>query len=165
MGRNRDQILEEFLLSTDQKSPVLLDVTKTMYHATIANLDEPLEITIRKDGWGYIAGRVKTEGKFITLHKDTFHAEDFEDGQMAIYVDLKTIPRDGDRDHLIVQTVYQTIEIEVIYKEEKVKEKRKKSLDKRNFMNYTLIFAVEGSAWSSLLNVQDLYLIRCQIIR
>ena len=119
LGRNRDQILEEFLLSTDQKSPVLLDVTKTMYHATIANLDEPLEITIRKDGWGYIAGRVKTEGKFITLHKDTFHAEDFEDGQMAIYVDLKTIPRDGDRDHLIVQTVYQTIEIEVIYKEEK----------------------------------------------
>ena len=46
LGRNRDQILEEFLLSTDQKSPVLLDVTKTMYHATIANLDEPLEITI-----------------------------------------------------------------------------------------------------------------------
>lgn len=111
-------------------------------------------------------GRVKTEGKFITLHKDTFHAEDFEDGQMAIYVDLKTIPRDGDRDHLIVQTVYQTIEVEVIYqRRKKVKEKRKKSLDKRNFMNYTLIFAVEGSAWSSLLNVQDLYLIRCQIIR
>ena len=124
LGRNRDQILEEFLLSTDQKSPVLLDVTKTMYHATIANLDEPLEITIRKDGWGYIAGRVKTEGKFITLHKDTFHAEDFEDGQMAIYVDLRTIPRDGDRDHLIVQTVYQTIEIEVIYKEEKSERKK-----------------------------------------
>ena len=38
---------------------------------------------------------------------------------MTIYVDLKTIPRDGDRDHLIVQTVYQAIEIEVIYKEEK----------------------------------------------
>ena len=70
LGRNRDQILEEFLLSAGQKSPVLLDVTKTMYHATITNLDEPLEITVRKDGWGYIAGRIKTEGKFITLHKD-----------------------------------------------------------------------------------------------
>ena len=44
LGRNRNQILEEFLLSTDQKSPVLLDVTKTMYHATIANLDEPQRI-------------------------------------------------------------------------------------------------------------------------
>ena len=140
LGRNRDQILEEFLLSTDQKSPVLLDVTKTMYHATIANLDEPLEITIRKDGWGYIAGRVKTEGKFITLHKDTFHAEDFEDGQMAIYVDLKTIPRDGDRDHLIVQTVYQTIEIEVIYKEEKSERKKEEEFRQKKLYELYIDF-------------------------
>ena len=140
LGRNRDQILEEFLLSTDQKSPVLLDVTKTMYHATIANLDEPLEITIRKDGWGYIAGRVKTEGKFITLHKDTFHAEDFEDGQMAIYVDLRTIPRDGDRDHLIVQTVYQTIEIEVIYKEEKSERKKEEEFRQKKLYELYIDF-------------------------
>ena len=140
LGRNRNQILEEFLLSTDQKSPVLLDVTKTMYHATIANLDEPLEITIRKDGWGYIAGRVKTEGKFITLHKDTFHAEDFEDGQMAIYVDLKTIPRDGDRDHLIVQTVYQTIEIEVIYKEEKSERKKEEEFRQKKLYELYIDF-------------------------
>ena len=140
LGRNRDQILEEFLLSTDQKSPVLLDVTKTMYHATIANLDEPLEITIRKDGWGYIAGRVKTEGKFITLHKDTFHAEDFEDGQMTIYVDLKTIPRDGDRDHLIVQTVYQTIEIEVIYKEEKSERKKEEEFRQKKLYELYIDF-------------------------
>ena len=140
LGRNRDQILEEFLLSTDQKSPVLLDVTKTMYHATIANLDEPLEITIRKDGWGYIAGRVKTEGKFITLHKDTFHAEDFEDGQMTIYVDLKTIPRDGDRDHLIVQTVYQAIEIEVIYKEEKSERKKEEEFRQKKLYELYIDF-------------------------
>lgn len=140
LGRNRDQILEEFLLSTDQKSPVLLDVTKTTYHATIANLDEPLEITIRKDGWGYIAGRVKTEGKFITLHKDTFHAEDFEDGQMTIYVDLKTIPRDGDRDHLIVQTVYQTIEIEVIYKEEKSERKKEEEFRQKKLYELYIDF-------------------------
>lgn len=140
LGRNRDQILEEFLLSTDQKSPVLLDVTKTMYHATIANLDEPLEITIRKDGWGYIAGRVKTEGKFITLHKDTFHAEDFEDGQMAIYVDLRTILRDGDRDHLIVQTVYQTIEIEVIYKEEKSERKKEEEFRQKKLYELYIDF-------------------------
>ena len=140
LGRNRDQILEEFLLSTDQKSPVLLDVTKTMYHATIANLDEPLEITIRKDGWGYIAGRVKTEGKFITLHKDTIHAQDFEDVHIAIYVDLKTIPRDGDRDHLIVQTVYQTIEIEVIYKEEKSERKKEEEFRQKKLYELYIDF-------------------------
>ena len=140
LGRNRDQILEEFLLSAGQKSPVLLDVTKTMYHATITNLDEPLEITVRKDGWGYIAGRIKTEGKFITLHKDTFHAEDFEDGQMTIYADLKTIPRDGDKDHLILQTVYQTIEIEVTYKEEKSERKKEEEFRQKKLYELYIDF-------------------------
>ena len=124
LGRNRDQILEEFLLSAGQKQPVLLDVTKTMYQATISNLDEPLEITVRKDGWGYIVGRLFCDGKFISLHKDIFQAEDFEDGKLTIYADLKTIPQDGEKDHLIIQTVYQTITIEIIYKEQK-SERRK----------------------------------------
>ena len=138
LGRNRDQILEEYLLSSDQKSPVLLDVTKTMYHATIANLDEPLEITLRKDGWGYIVGRVKTDGKFISLHKDTFHAEDFEDGQLTIYADLRTIPHDGEKDHLIIQTVYQTIQIEIIYKEEKSERKKEEEFRRKKlFELYT----------------------------
>ena len=51
LGRNRNQILEEFLLSSGQKKPVLLSAAKTIYQATITNLDEPLEIKVReKDG-------------------------------------------------------------------------------------------------------------------
>lgn len=140
LGRNRDQILEEFLLSVDQKSPVLLDATKTMYHATISNLDEPLEITVRKDGWGYIVGRIKSDGKFISLHKDTFRAEDFEDGQLTIYVDLKTIPHDGDKEHVIVQTVYQTIEIEIIYKSQKSERKKEEEFRRRKLFELYIDF-------------------------
>lgn len=140
LGRNRDQIMEEFLLSSDRKSPVLLDATKTMYHATIANLDEPLEITVKKDGWGYIVGRIKTEGKFISLHKDVFHAEDFEDGKLSIYADLKAIPQDGDKDHLIIQTVYQTIEIEIIYKEEKSERKREEEFRQKKLYELYIDF-------------------------
>lgn len=140
LGRNRDQILEEFLLSAQLKKPVLLDVTKTMYHATISNLDEPLEIKVRKDGWGYIVGRIKTDGKFISPHKDTFHAEDFEDGQMTIYADLKNIPQDGDKDHLILQTVYQTIEIEVVYREEKSERKKEEEFKQKKLIELYIDF-------------------------
>lgn len=140
LGRNRDQILEEFLLSAQQKSPVLLDVTKTMYHATILNLDEPLEITVRKDGWGYIVGRIKTDGKFISLHKDTFHEEDFEDGQLTIYADVKNVPHDGEKDHLIIQTVYQTIEIEVIYKEQKSERKKEEEFRQKKLFELYIDF-------------------------
>ena len=38
LGRNRNQILEEFLLSSGQKKPVLLSAAKTIYQATIMNL-------------------------------------------------------------------------------------------------------------------------------
>lgn len=116
LGRNRNQILEEFLLSSGQKKPVLLSAAKTIYQATIMNLDEPLEIKVKREGWGYLVGRIKSDGTFLSLHKNTFQAEDFEDGTLTIYADMKTIPKDGDIDHLIIQTVYQTLQIEVVYK-------------------------------------------------
>ena len=97
------------MLSSGQKKPVLLSAAKTIYQATIMNLDEPLEIKVKREGWGYLVGRIKSDGTFLSLHKNTFQAEDFEDGTLTIYADMKTIPKDGDIDHLIMQTVYQTL--------------------------------------------------------
>ena len=71
LGRNRNQILEEFLLSSGQKKPVLLSAAKTIYQATIMNLDEPLEIKVKREGWGYLVGRIKSDGTFLSLHKNT----------------------------------------------------------------------------------------------
>lgn len=140
LGRNRNHILEEFLLSSGQKKPVLLSATKTMYQATIANLDEPLEIKVRREGWGYLVGRIKSDGKFLSPHKNTFQAEDFEDGILTIYVDLKTIPHDGESDHVIVQTVYQTIEIEVVYKEMKSERKKEEEFRQKKLVELYIDF-------------------------
>lgn len=74
-----------------------------------------------------VSGREnKSDGTFLSLHKNTFQAEDFEDGTLTIYADMKTIPKDGDIDHLIIQTVYQTLQIEVVYKEQKSERKRRR---------------------------------------
>lgn len=78
------------MLSSGQKKPVLLSAAKTIYQATIMNLDEPLEIKVKREGWGYLVGRIKSDGTFLSLHKNTFQAEDFEDGTLTIYADMKT---------------------------------------------------------------------------
>ena len=46
------------MLSSGQKKPVLLSAAKTIYQATIMNLDEPLEIKVKREGWGYLVGRI-----------------------------------------------------------------------------------------------------------
>lgn len=140
LGRNRSQILEEFLLSTGQKKPVFLHASKTMYQATITNLDEPLEIKVRKEGWGYLVGRIMCEGKFLSLHKQTFQSEDFEDGNLTVYADLKTIPEDGEVDHLLIQTVYQTLEIEVVYKEHKSERKKEEEFRQKKLIELYVDF-------------------------
>lgn len=140
LGRNRNQILEEFLLSAGEKQPVLLNAAKTKYQATITNLNEPLEIKVKKEGWGYLVGKMRSEGKFLSIHKNTFQEEDFEDGTLTIYADLKTIPLDGETDHLIIQTVYQTMDIEVVYKELKSERKREEEFRQKKLIELYVDF-------------------------
>lgn len=150
LGRNRNQILEEFLLSSGQKKPVLLSAAKTIYQATIMNLDEPLEIKVKREGWGYLVGRIKSDGTFLSLHKNTFQAEDFEDGTLTIYADMKTIPKDGDIDHLIIQTVYQTLQIEVVYKEQKSERKKEEEFRQKKLIELYVDFCTGRITTSQL---------------
>ena len=150
LGRNRNQILEEFLLSSGQKKPVLLSAAKTIYQATIMNLDEPLEIKVKREGWGYLVGRIKSDGTFLSIHKNTFQAEDFEDGTLTIYADMKTIPKDGDIDHLIIQTVYQTLQIEVVYKEQKSERKKEEEFRQKKLIELYVDFCTGRITTSQL---------------
>ena len=54
MGRNREQILEEFLITAKQKKPVRLTAAKQKYQIFQWNLDDPLKITVKREGWGFI---------------------------------------------------------------------------------------------------------------
>lgn len=137
LGRNREQILEEFLISIGGKEPVELKAVKTLYQADLSNLDEPLEITVKKEGWGYLVGKAETVGSFTSVKQETFSGEDFEDGQLHFYVELYHLPEDGAKDILTIETMYQSISIEIVYHEMKTeRQKEEQSREKKLFELY-----------------------------
>lgn len=133
MGRNREQILEEFLITAKQKEPVRLTAAKSKYQIFQWNLDDPLKITIKREGWGHVEGRVSIRGDFLSVENETFSSGDFEDGFFHLPVYLETIPQDGSICHVIFETVHDVLDIEVTY-EENVEEKIKQELSKRKKM-------------------------------
>lgn len=70
MGRNREQILEEFLITAKLKDPVRLTAAKRKYQIFQWNLDDPLKITVKREGWGYIEGRITIRGNFLSAAEE-----------------------------------------------------------------------------------------------
>lgn len=137
LGRNREQILEEFLISVGEKKPAQLKAVKTLYQVDLFHFDEPLEIVVKKGGWGYLVGKAETTGNFTSVKNGIFSGEDFEDGQIRFYVELYHLPEDGARDSLTIQTMYQTISIEIVYHEKKTERQREEqSREKKLFELY-----------------------------
>ncbi len=115
LGRNREQILEEFLITAGQKEAVHLSAAKTLWRITKNNMDEPLMITIKKNGWGYLEGKVKVQGDFLALEKDTFVEADFVDNLLEIPVYLDNIPQNGEKAEVVFETIQDCLKIEVVY--------------------------------------------------
>lgn len=137
MGRNREQILEEFLITAKLKDPVRLTAAKRKYQIFQWNLDDPLKITVKREGWGYIEGRITIRGNFLSAAEEIFTSEDFEDGFFHLPVYLEQIPEDGSVCHVTFETVHDVLDIEVTFEEnleEKIKQERSKQ--KKMFQAY-----------------------------
>lgn len=137
MGRNREQILEEFLITAELKEPVRLTAAKRKYQIFQWNLDDPLKITVKREGWGYMEGRIRVRGDFLSAAEEGFTGEDFEDGFFHLPVYLERIPEDGSICHVIFETVHDVLDIEVTFEEnleEKIKLERSKQ--KKMFQAY-----------------------------
>ncbi|MBU5459715.1 DUF5717 family protein [Anaerostipes sp. MSJ-23] len=128
LGRNREQILEEFLITAGQKEAVHLSAAKTLWRITKNNMDEPLMITIKKNGWGYLEGKVKVQGDFLALEKDTFVEADFVDNLLEIPVYLDDIPQNGEKAEVVFETIQDCLKIEVVYEGEEVKKRGKEPI-------------------------------------
>src|SRR5699024_6948950 len=136
--RNREQILEDFLITAKQKKPVRLTAAKQKYQIFQWNLDDPLKITVKREGWGYIEGRVTIRGDFLSVEQETFTSADFEDGFFHLPVYLDTIPQDGSVCQVIFESVNDVLDMEVTY-EENVEEKIKQEQSRRKKMFQTYV--------------------------
>ena len=70
--------VEEFLIETNKKSPVLLSFAEGNVMQQSVTEDEEISITVKKSGWGYAGFTLESTDDFIELKKTEYTAEDFE---------------------------------------------------------------------------------------
>lgn len=137
LGRNKEQILEEFLITIGSKEPVCLSAMKNKYFISRGHLDEPLEISVKKEGWGYIEGKISTDNSFLSLEKDSFEEADFENGIMTLYVYLSDLPEDGSQSIIKISSISGSVEIWVTFREDQDSDIRmEKVKHKKMFQTY-----------------------------
>ena len=78
-GKNRKyEGVEEFLVETGKKNPVLLSFAEGSVMAKGIQEDEEYTITVRKSGWGFPGFTLSCTDDFVRLHKDEYYLDDFE---------------------------------------------------------------------------------------
>ncbi|MCR5410028.1 MAG: DUF5717 family protein [Lachnospiraceae bacterium] len=70
--------LEEFLIETGKKNPVLLSFAEQSVMRRNPEEDVYVTVTVRKSGWGYPGFTLKATDDFISLEKNEYTLEDFE---------------------------------------------------------------------------------------
>lgn len=71
------QHLEEFLISTGKKEPVLLSLDrqqKAVYHLDVSQKDT---LYVYKNNWGYLHIAIEVEGDFLEVERKSFTTDDF----------------------------------------------------------------------------------------
>ena len=71
------QHLEEFLISSGKKEPILLSLDKqqkAVYHLDVSQKDT---LYIYKNNWGYLHVAIEVEGEFLEVERTSFTTDDF----------------------------------------------------------------------------------------
>ena len=114
LGRNRGQILEEFLICAGGKEPAVLKPEKEVYEIRRLNAVEPMNVKIRKEGKGYVHGRIHLESTFLSIEKTEFTDEDFKDGVLTIPV-MFLEAEEESRGILTVHTPYGSCQADILF--------------------------------------------------
>lgn len=112
-GQSKDIMLDNFLIEATRKKPAMVT---TDIKSLFIKRGQAKEICMTLQGWGHIEGRIYARYGNLELEKDGFDIHDFEESKLGFSVGLK----EGQyEDTLVIETVYQRIEIKI---KEEVKE-------------------------------------------
>ncbi len=90
-GRNRGfEGVEEFLIETGKKTPVLLSFAEASVMEKDVYEDREITITVRKSGWGYPGFRLYSADDFIEFEKNEYSINDFEGNFAEITFRIKS---------------------------------------------------------------------------
>jgi hypothetical protein len=137
LGRNRGQILEEFLICAGGKEPAVLRPEKEVYEIRRLNAVEPMNVRIRKEGQGYVHGRILLliSAGYTALAVTEFTEEDFQDGILTVPV-MFLDAQEESRSILTVYTPYSSCQADILFDAEGDKEVELAGLSDKIFEAY-----------------------------
>lgn len=108
----KKQALEEFLVAHGDKKPVQFMVNKKQLVYEVDN-DVDGEFLVAKDSWGMVGIQVSSDRPYVTLDKSFLYAKDFEDNQAKVlfHIDSSRIPAGIHKCRIVLQNVYQKLEV------------------------------------------------------
>ncbi|MCQ2491774.1 MAG: DUF5717 family protein [Lachnospiraceae bacterium] len=134
-GKNRNQILEEFLIYTKSKNPVTFEAEKDIYEF---GTEEELSITLIMNGWGYEELSLESD-YYVGLSKTLITTEFFSNNRFNLTLDLRRLPTDTDAFELNLKTDYDTQTVRFVRtKEDESKEETKNREIINAYMDFRL---------------------------
>ena len=112
---SKKQALEEFLTAHGDKLPVQFMVNKKQVVCRVGEEDVRGELLVVKDGWGMVGIRLESDASFLTLSRDHLHAGDFSGNQASISycIHADGVQPGRHRCRIVLETVYQRLEVAV----------------------------------------------------
>lgn len=111
----KKQALEEFLVAHGDKKPVQFMVNKKQLSFEVCEEDIVGEIVVAKDSWGMVGIKAVSGSPLITLDKGFLYEGDFSENQavVAFRIPAAQVPSGIHRCQILLENVYQTLEIGV----------------------------------------------------
>lgn len=130
---SKKQALEEFLTAHGDKKPVQFMVNKKQVVCRVGEEDVHGEILVVKDGWGMVGIRLESDASFLSLNKEHLHGRDFSGNQASISfcIHAAGVQPGRHRCRIVLESVYQRLEVAVRVHGETGAPQRKKRLARK----------------------------------
>ena len=114
-SRSVDQAMEEFLVMVSKKRTVTLSASKAKIDIEMPTETESITVDISKNTWGYTYSDIRSDSEFIIPAKKSISSHDFTANKCAlrIYISPEHVPEGENSGKLIIENIYQKIEIDV----------------------------------------------------
>lgn len=120
-GRSKDVILDNFLQETTGKEPIYISVEEDNTPISLTS-GEIGRVCMKKKGWGFVEGKIYSKNGSLSMNKTNMTSLDFTNDCLELSFSVNE-KEDFYEDTLVIETVFQQIEIPV--KQIRKKEKRR----------------------------------------
>lgn len=111
-----NQALEEFLVYVHKKRALTLSVSKAKINIEMPEELSKIIISVNKNTWGYTNSRVYSEDDFLIPAKKHIGPHDFNGNLfgLEVLVSPENVPDGINKGKVIIENIYQRIEVEVL---------------------------------------------------